>query len=202
MKVLSVDAGLSQAYTNYCMKATIVTNLDEAGHEARDIMIVSSHKSECSIRSYATKCSPKKKRKVFDDLSKNFKPTAMTTTAEQKKETEQKQLPDDTIQRVTDQCKPLVELNANNNNTTEISNENKDQNNGQILPYVSNFDEDPLADDNFLKMIKNIEHQNQNVVLNQNVQNFQNVNKRSEKPVLPAVYFSNSTVTINYNYAK
>ena len=77
MKTLSKSAELSRVYTNHCMKATVVTNLDEAGHEARDSTIVSSHKSERSIRSYAIQCPPKKKRKMFGDLSKEFTPAVL-----------------------------------------------------------------------------------------------------------------------------
>ena len=62
MKIISVNAGTRQVYTNHCLRATSVTNLDEAGFEARDIMTVSGHHAETSIKSYARTSSGKKKR--------------------------------------------------------------------------------------------------------------------------------------------
>ena len=49
MKTLSTKAKLSQIYTNNCIRATVVTNLDEKGFEAHDIMATMGHKSEYSI---------------------------------------------------------------------------------------------------------------------------------------------------------
>ena len=62
MKSISLKAGTSQVYTNHCLRATSVTILDEAGFEARDIMTVSGHHAETSIKSYARTSSAKKKR--------------------------------------------------------------------------------------------------------------------------------------------
>ena len=53
MKNISKDAPLSVAYTNHCVRATCVTLLDAADYEARDIMAISGHRSESSIRSYS-----------------------------------------------------------------------------------------------------------------------------------------------------
>ena len=53
MKTISEDAGLSQTYTNHCIRATCITNLDNSGKEARHIMALTGHKSADSIRSYA-----------------------------------------------------------------------------------------------------------------------------------------------------
>ena len=52
MADLSKSAELSVRYTNHCVRATCITILDSEGFEACDIMTVSSHKSEQSIKSY------------------------------------------------------------------------------------------------------------------------------------------------------
>ena len=62
MKMLSSSAGLSRPYTNHCLRATCVTTLTELGFEARQIMAVTGHKSESSLRHYTTVGSPQKKR--------------------------------------------------------------------------------------------------------------------------------------------
>lgn len=51
MKRLSKKAKLSRIYTNHCWRATSITLLD--GYKARHVMVISGHKSESSIRSYA-----------------------------------------------------------------------------------------------------------------------------------------------------
>ena len=52
-----IDAGLSQLYTNHCIRASCITALDDGGMEARHIMNVSGRKSETSIKSYSTNVS-------------------------------------------------------------------------------------------------------------------------------------------------
>ena len=69
MKNISLDAKLSQVYTNHCIRATSVTILDDCGIEARHIMTVSGHRSESSIRSYA-RTGLSMKRKMSDELAK------------------------------------------------------------------------------------------------------------------------------------
>jgi hypothetical protein len=54
IKAISIDAGLSQLYTNHCIRASCITALDDGGMEARHIMNVSGRKSETSINSYST----------------------------------------------------------------------------------------------------------------------------------------------------
>jgi len=53
MAEISDVAGLSQRYTNHCIRATFISTLDRAGIEARHIMRDSGHKSEAFIRSYS-----------------------------------------------------------------------------------------------------------------------------------------------------
>ena len=72
MKKLSEKAGLSQIYTNHCIRATVITQLDKAGFEARHIRAVSGHKSDETIKSYSVKCPENKKREMSDALSTAF----------------------------------------------------------------------------------------------------------------------------------
>ena len=69
MKNISIDAGLGELYTNHCIRATSVTNLDQSGFEARHIMSLSGHRSESSIRSYS-KSGVATKRKMSNELSR------------------------------------------------------------------------------------------------------------------------------------
>ena len=59
----------SREYTNHSIRATSVTLLDECGFEARHIMCVSGHRSESSIRSYASKTTDKLKFAMSTGLS-------------------------------------------------------------------------------------------------------------------------------------
>ena len=52
MKELSIAAGLSQVYTNHCLRATVSTVLSEAGCQSHNIMSVTGHKNEGSLASY------------------------------------------------------------------------------------------------------------------------------------------------------
>ena len=84
MKTISVDAGLSQIYTNHCIRATCITTLDEVGFPARHIMSVSGHRSEASVRSYS-KTKIGTKRRISDALSE------LTETDQERSSAEQQQ---------------------------------------------------------------------------------------------------------------
>ena len=64
MKDLSEKAALSKMYTNHCIRATTISNLDETGFEARHMRVASGHKSDETIEMYAVKCPEKKKREM------------------------------------------------------------------------------------------------------------------------------------------
>ena len=71
MKHISTAAGCSKIYTNHCLRATCVTTLDQAGFPSRDIMAVSGHKSESSIKIYA-KTSDGKKKEMSGEIGKQL----------------------------------------------------------------------------------------------------------------------------------
>ena len=83
IKKLSIEAKLSCVYTNQSIRAKTITILDECGYEARHIMALSGHRSESSIRSYASQTSLSTKRKMSETLSEslNNKQTVTTITA-------------------------------------------------------------------------------------------------------------------------
>ena len=51
----------------------MITNLDEAGFEARHIRAVSGNKSDETIKSYSVRCPDKKKKEMSDALSNKLK---------------------------------------------------------------------------------------------------------------------------------
>lgn len=64
MAKVSEEAKLSKRYTNHCIRATCITNLDENGIETRHIMEISGNKSESSVRSYTKRLGENKQKKL------------------------------------------------------------------------------------------------------------------------------------------
>lgn len=62
MKTISMKAELSTLHTNYCIRDTCITSLDQRDKEARHIMFVSGHKSETSLKNYSRYVSETKKK--------------------------------------------------------------------------------------------------------------------------------------------
>ena len=59
MKTISSRAG-TKAYTNHCLRATSISTLQNAGFRDREIMSVSGHKAETSLKHYAMTSSTAK----------------------------------------------------------------------------------------------------------------------------------------------
>lgn len=70
MKNLSKKVRLSKIYTNHCLRATSITELDRSEFEARHIVSISGHQSESSIRSYSAHVDDKKKLDMAMSISK------------------------------------------------------------------------------------------------------------------------------------
>ena len=69
-KRISETAGCAKLYTNHSLRATSVTMLDHAGYASRDIMTVSGHRSESSIKNYMyVRTSEDKKKSMSETLS-------------------------------------------------------------------------------------------------------------------------------------
>ena len=52
MKKMSELGGLSQIYTNHCIRKTTVTTLDKNGFQPKDIMTVTGHRSVAALMPY------------------------------------------------------------------------------------------------------------------------------------------------------
>ena len=69
MKEISVEAGLSHTYTNHSVRATAITLWANAGLTDREIMAISGHRIEASLRSYHNQSSVNQLRKCSDVLT-------------------------------------------------------------------------------------------------------------------------------------
>ena len=69
MKEISVEAGLSRTYTNHSVRATAITLWANAGLTDREIMAISGHRNEASLRSYHNQPSVNQLRKCSDVLT-------------------------------------------------------------------------------------------------------------------------------------
>ena len=57
MKEISAEAGLSRTYTNHSVRAAVITLWANAGLTGREIMAISGHRNEASLRSYHNQSS-------------------------------------------------------------------------------------------------------------------------------------------------
>lgn len=69
MKSMSVDAKLSQIYTNHCTRATVSKALSDANFDRSDIVKITGHKDTRSLDTYIGDASSNKKRALSDTLS-------------------------------------------------------------------------------------------------------------------------------------
>ncbi|XP_078351362.1 uncharacterized protein LOC144636089 [Oculina patagonica] len=69
MKEISEEAGLSRIYTNHSVRATAITLWVNAGLTDREIMALSGHRNETSLKSYHNQPSAEQLRKCSDVLS-------------------------------------------------------------------------------------------------------------------------------------
>lgn len=56
MKDISKSAKCQNSYTPHCLRATAISAMNDAGFEARQIMFMSGHRSEASLKSCACAC--------------------------------------------------------------------------------------------------------------------------------------------------
>lgn len=68
MRTISRQSGLSREYTNHSIRATSITVLDTKKFSDRDIMSVSGHKSEASIKSYTGKVTTNRRYEISSAL--------------------------------------------------------------------------------------------------------------------------------------
>jgi hypothetical protein len=69
MKTMSIEAGLSQVYTNHCLRATTSTVLAHAGFDTRNICSVTGHKNIQSLDSYVKEPTMDQRREMCSILN-------------------------------------------------------------------------------------------------------------------------------------
>ena len=69
MKRMSIDAKLSQIYTNHCTRATACKTLSDASFDRSDITKITGHKDTRSLDTYIGEASSVTKRALSDTLS-------------------------------------------------------------------------------------------------------------------------------------
>ena len=175
MSELSKQAKLNNRYTNHSVRATCITVLDSKGFEARDIMSVSSHKSEQTIKAYS-KTSEGKKRKMSEALSTalvNSPPKVMKTSNE------------------------VASENSNNNNSgTTDDNLSVIRDLLELTPEQEKefFNEILTQEIAMPQGQTNDNSANVNITTSRNIQNMPLTNR-----ILPKMMFANSNITINFN---
>ena len=198
MKRISKEAGLSQSYTNHCIRATVITNLDDAGFEARHIKAVSGHKSDETIKNYAVRCPENKKREMSDALSNRLNsrkiPPTSTVSVPPTEQTEKFE---------TINFDDIVDFIPIDNNADDFDITN-------VLSEVSNREENVAKTSEIaIQSEKAMAPIQQNIPVMPQVQvpniaftpqnNIMNVTQANSFPLIPQMYFPNSNVTINYN---
>ena len=183
-----MNAGLSTTYTNHCIHASTVTQLDVQGFEARLIMAVSGHKSENSIKSYSFVCPDNKKREMFDALASKAK------TVTESNKPQQKSVPTDVqaLQNANFNIEPIFPDDDEDPLETEnllqiIDKIEKENSQLAVVPATP-----PKERGNVVPSVK----QDDNQLMNMNLMNIQNFNRASP---FPHMFFPHSNVTINYN---
>jgi hypothetical protein len=68
MKTISKQAGLSREFTNLSIRATSITVLDVNNFSDRNIMCVSGHKTESSIKNYTGRVTTSRKYEISNAL--------------------------------------------------------------------------------------------------------------------------------------
>ena len=69
MKDISKEAKLSRIYTNHCVRSTAITLWAEAGLTDRQIMAISGHRNESSLKSYHSRPNSNSLKQCSDVLS-------------------------------------------------------------------------------------------------------------------------------------
>ena len=213
MKFLQNYVKLDGNYMNHSIRATVISTLDAHGFEACHIMKLSSHKNESTIKEYAVKCPDNKRKEMFSSLSnamqpkfKKIKPKILATSIV----TQDINDDNDDSQNNTNPPTPQQTVPDVNDIKENLPNFN--------LEPMDNFDTiddtvlQDLLSDNFMDtnpITENIQPQavtpavkNPPKTINTQVNTFHIPSQMQNFPRVPAMYFPNSNVTINYNFSK
>ena len=188
MRNLSENAKLSKIYTNHCIRKTCIVTLDNSGFEARHIIAVSSHKSETTIKEYSEKCPDSKREEMYDALTKQIMPTKATPSSEN--------------QRFSDQIPTFNILDTDPNDDEILDNflrNTEHLNNDRLINELQTNKENQMIPQNVNP--NQMCQQNPAQMQNQKFQSItQNFNNPPVAPFFPNMNFSNSNVTVNYNF--
>ena len=209
MKTLSKNAGLSQQYRNHSIRATVVTNLDKEGFEARHIMATTGHKSETSIKNYARKCPTRKRREISDALA-NSMMTDLQNNNENTPKKPKREIPATaTRSEETNELINMPDFNLAGADLETIDDKE--------LSELFAIDENVMESQEVMDLVAQIEQENSNLAVQAttpqtpktpktpktynfaNISNIANVNRM---PLMPHMLFPHSNVTINYNFNK
>ena len=200
MKNLSINAGLSKTYTNHSIRATVVTNLDRAGFEARHIMATTGHKSETSIKNYSRICPTNKRRDMSETLSRTLVgeplpkvPKIVPSTSASDKSSDVCDLGNAELQTINRQdMKEIFDVDM------DSFIESKD-----VLDFVTQVEkENTEVATNQNESAKNnavVPAQGENSTDNSKTININQVAHVNRHPLMPHMLFPHSNVTINYN---
>ena len=154
MKYLSEEAGLSQTYTNHCIRHTAMSTLDSAGFEARHIMAISGHKSENSIKKYARQCSDEKKRHMESTLTDKLLTKKPKTMPKLKAILPSKPTTSTATSTVSVNTGPLQKTDTNKQMVEATNQYNLDNYHMEMMPLLADNDNDDLL----VKIVDNIEN--------------------------------------------
>ena len=199
MKInLTKNVKLDGDYTNHSIRATVISTLDNAGYEARHIMAISSHKSEATIKEYATKCPENKRKDMFQTLSSALTPKAKkpkitaTVTSDTDSKTDSK-LDNIDINFPTFQLEEMDQFDTLDDAILQDLLSDMPYETENINPNVNALAvQNPINSPVNPPKTKNIQ---QNTVTN-------TVNNQNRYPRMPQMVFNNSNITINYNFGK
>lgn len=212
MGLLSKEANLSKRYTNHSIRSTVIGILEEL-YQGRHVIGLSGHKSENTIKQYATKLPAKIKRDMANTLCQNVQPAKVPKLDAPQFKFKKiapatvSQPPPEPANQVIPQQEIPADANGNNGNNN---------NNDQIQFQLQDLDDAPPDDIliNFLNQFDPVTenpppapHQpeippNAPILPQMNIQNVSNVqNNQGVQRLIPNMYFGgNSNVTINYNF--
>ena len=116
-------AGLSQVYTNHCVRATTCTVLDQAGATTRQIMAITGHRNESSVRSYTHKLNNNQKQFLSDTLSNSRTSTEFSIVGKNfKRLSKVTPTPNSTNSNTNvNNCEQLIHTSANDRSAGETN---------------------------------------------------------------------------------
>ena len=128
MKIISSKLKLSQSYTNHSIRATVVTLLSRTGFESREIMRLTGHKSEASLRSYDKENSAERKREISDTLNlqkKNRSSSSTSSSTYQRRQTFDLDTTDSDDMLLLEAVDEVVNVDMSDSTTAAINNANQ-----------------------------------------------------------------------------